>query len=480
MSRFSLALALAAILGLTGCASGLAPRAKPPAGATAPFVAAESTSVSTVAPSATWWRLFDAPELDALIAEAFTANRDVAVARANLRRARAFTWEARAARLPSTQISGSATRGRQSAAALGGSTAFDESNVYDAGIDVAYELDLFGAAGRSISSARAGARSEKATLDDVLVTVASETARAYVDVCAAQRQLDVARQTLDLQTRSFALTQKRAELGRDDPQIVAQSRALLAQTEASLPQFEAARAEARFRLATLVGRTPSAAPVATCTMAPEVTTLIPVGDGAMLLARRPDIRAARARLEGTSARVGLAWTQLLPIVQLTGSFGSTALDRGDFGSDAALRWSAGPFVTWAFPNVLAASARVAQAKADDRAALARYEGVVLTALQETETALSNYARALERRQALIRARDESREAARIVQVRYDVGRGSFLDLLDAQRSLAGAEAALASSQADVARAQVTVFKSLGGGWNATPPSNGAIAQTSQR
>ena len=253
--------------------------------------------------------------------------------------------------------------------------------------------------------------------------------------------------------------------GRDNPGDVAQAKALLAQTRAAIPSYETARQSALFRLATLTGHPPSQVPeaAAACTTAPEVARPLPVGDGAALLGRRPDIREAWNALAATSARLGVAQADLFPTVSLGASVGSTAVNTS-LASPTAFRWSAGPLISWSFPNLTAAAAEVRQAKASDEAAFASYQGVILGALQDTETALTTYARELDRRQALREARDQNREAARIVQVRYAAGRDAFLALLDAQTRLAASEADLAASEAAVAGDQIAVFKALGGGW----------------
>ncbi|MBC7168556.1 TolC family protein, partial [Phenylobacterium sp.] len=145
-----------------------------------------------------------------------------------------------------------------------------------------------------------------------------------------------------------------------------------------------------------------------------------------------------------------------------GAISTLSADSGDLGDD--YQFNVGPLISWSFPNILAARARVAQAGAAAESALATFEQTNLTALQETETALTQYAKALEQRAALQRARDEGARAARLSRMRFDAGVDSFLTVLDAERTLASLEAQLAQSQAAVANAQIAVFRALGGGW----------------
>ena len=147
-----------------------------------------------------------------------------------------------------------------------------------------------------------------------------------------------------------------------------------------------------------------------------------------------------------------------------GSFGATALDSNGLGDSENFRFSVGPLISWSFPNVLAARARIKQAGAASDAALATFDQTVLTALQETETALANYASELDRNAALKAARDQAATAARLSRLRFDAGADSFLTVLDAERTLAGADAQLASSDALITTYQIAVFKALAGGW----------------
>ena len=197
-----------------------------------------------------------------------------------------------------------------------------------------------------------------------------------------------------------------------------------------------------------------------------MTQPIPVGDGAALLARRPDVRQAERQLAAAAARVNVATASLYPTISLGGSIGSTALDAGDLGEDQNFRFGFGPLISWSFPNIVAARARIEAADARTQAALADFDQTVLEALQETETALSNYANELDRRTALTEARDQANRALELSRLRFTAGAESFLTVLDAQRTLVQSEAQLAQSDALVTTYQVALFKALAGGWTA--------------
>ena len=176
------------------------------------------------------------------------------------------------------------------------------------------------------------------------------------------------------------------------------------------------------------------------------------------------MREAERKLAAETARVGVATAELYPRISLGGSVGSTGNSFGDLFGGGPLRWLLGPLISWNFPNMEGGRARVAQAEASTKAALATFDGTVLQALQETETALSAYSHALERQHRLGDATEQARVAARISRAQLREGRADFLAVLDAERTLAGAEADLAQADAEVTTTQIAVFRALGGGW----------------
>jgi NodT family efflux transporter outer membrane factor (OMF) lipoprotein len=469
-SRILTATAFAS-LALASCAVGpRAPDATLPPSASGAFVGAATPAVTAEAARDDWWRLYDDPTLDGLILQALTENNELEAAAANLRRVRAALGEARVGRLPSTTVGATGQYGRASAATVPGGNGgqpLDEGETYDVGLDVAYEIDLFGRVGSSIRAARADADAAAAALDVVRVSVAAETARAYADACSANAQIAVAERTIELQSNTADLTQRLLAAGSGNGLDTSRARAALESTRASLPPLRAQRDGALFRLATLTGRTPAEASNAAraCVRPPQLTRAIPIGDGAQLLARRPDVRRAERDLAAAAARVNVATADLYPRISLGGSVGSTALDAGDLTNDSSFRFSVGPLISWSFPNVFAARARIEQASAGSDIALANFDQTVLVALQETETALANYGNELDRRSALQAARDQAANAARLSRLRFDAGADSFLTVLDAERTLASADAQLAASDALVTTYQIALFKALAGGWS---------------
>jgi NodT family efflux transporter outer membrane factor (OMF) lipoprotein len=427
------------------------------------FVGTASPAFTGDEPPGRWWSLFRDPLLDGLIEQALAANTDLRVAQANLAQARAVLREVRSGRTPSTTISGGANYANQPGP--GGADV-----TFDAGLDVGYQLDLFGRIRRAVEASRADVDAVQAAFDLTRITVAAETARAYADACSSGRQLAVARESVRIQEQTFDLTRRLVEGGRGTALESGQAGAQLEQTRAQIPTLEAQRQTALYRLSVLTGRPPAEFPaeVAACATPPSIAQAIPVGNGATLLARRPDIRQAERQLAAATARIGVATAELYPDISLGGSIGSTASSLGNLVSGSGFRFGLGPLISWTFPNTSVARARIAQAEAGAQAALARFDGTWLGALEETESALTRYARELERVATLRRARANGAEAARIARLRYRAGRESFQIVLDAERSLSETEAALAQAEAQLSDNLVTVFLALGGGWEAAP------------
>jgi NodT family efflux transporter outer membrane factor (OMF) lipoprotein len=457
----------ASALALPACATGPDYAARPvSASAAAPFVMAQgSPLVSNAQPDGNWWRLYDDPVLDGLVRDALASNTDIRVAIARLARARASLREERGAREPQLGASGSAQYGRLPGPAVPGEKRTDVQ--VDVGLSVAYEVDLFGRISRRIEATRGEVGAAEADADAVRVAVVSDTVRAYADAASSAERITVAQDIVALLNRSLALAERQHQIGVSTGLDTARIAALLDQRRAEIPLLEAQRLGAVFRLATLTGRTPRELPteVAGRTTTLRLQQTIPVGDGAALVARRPDVRAAERRLAAATARIGVATADLYPRITLGASVGSSGAGLGNLFAANPLTWLVGPLINWTV-NRSAARARVAAARADTQAALATFDGAVLQALEETETALSNYQQALNRRDALRSARDQAQKAATITRARQREGDISSLELLDAERTAAEAEAALAEADARIAAAQIDLFKALGGGWQA--------------
>ena len=460
---------------LTACAAGPnyhAPLAQEPAPER--FAAATPAVAAAGEPVDDWWRLYQDPVLDGLIAKALYANTDLRVASANLSRARAVLGGARVGLYsPTTTVTASVVEGRSATAnafaALKGTKA-KASPTDSAAFAASYELDLFGRLRRGVEAARADSDVAKAALDLARVAVAADTTRAYVDVCALGAAVDAADTARKLARQTADITEDRRRLGAASDFDVARARALAAQADAATPALRAQRAAALFSLAVLTGQAPETAQpaVEACRKPLRLATVAPVGDGAGLLRRRPDVRAAERQLAADTARIGVATASLFPTLTLGGQLGIGGATPDKAATYSGTTFSVGPALSWTAPNILAARALVAQSNAQARASLARLDGVVLTALKDVETALATLDSERQRQASLSAARDELDTAARLAKARYDQGAASFLDLIDAERSLRAGEADLAAEDQRLGEAEVALFRALGGGWKQAP------------
>jgi NodT family efflux transporter outer membrane factor (OMF) lipoprotein len=478
MARGPLIAALLGVgLALTGCAVG--PRYVRPAPAptaSGPFVSA-GLGAADQPPPADWWRLYDDPVLDRLVPEALSANQDLKVAAANLAYARALAGEARAGLLPTTQADASAGYARTATgdvdAALAGVSP-KNSWIYSAGFNAAYQVDLFGRIRRSIQAANANAESVRAAEDVVRVTVAAETAQAYANLCGYAEQAEVARRSREAAQNTYDLVTHERDIGSASDFDVARAATALEQAKAAVPVLEGQQRAALFELTALLGKTPAEAPTdaAACHTPPRIGQPLPVGDGAALLRRRPDVREAERALAADVARIGVAAADLYPTVTLGGSVQSEFGKASALGAPNLLTFSLGPLISWTFPNVAVAEAHVREARATASGALASFNSTVLTALKETEQALTGYAAELDHHAALAAARDHAQAAFDLARTQYKIGSISLLDLLTAETTLLDAEQALAASDQALSNDQVAVFEALGGGWEAAPPAAG--------
>ena len=238
----------------------------------------------------------------------------------------------------------------------------------------------------------------------------------------------------------------------------------VAQIQSNIPALEAQKMNALFRLAALTGKSPAEYPkaVESCATAPRLKQSIPVGDGTALLRRRPDVREAERELAAATARIGVATADLYPRLSLGASVGSTGAMQ-DFLTAPTNRFGIGLTIHWQ-ANQNVARARIAEASAAAKLALARFDGVVLTALRDTESALTTFSHDRQRDEDLMTVQARAGETEQQARRLYTGGKIDFLPFLDALRTLASADDAVAASHARLATDQVAVFLALGGGW----------------
>lgn len=462
---------------LAGCAVGT-DYVRPDVAVPAKWSAAGEAA--PVAEKTEWWKTFNDPVLERLIAVALASNHDLRLAQARVREARAQLVVAGAAQAPTVAISGSATRGESSANVVQRSSAgtvFSTGgavyDLYKAGFDAQWELDLFGGVRRSVEAAQATAEAAEEDGRWVLVSLQGEVARNYIDARAAQRQFGIAGQNAKSQRETLDLVRSRYRAGMTSDLDVARAEAQLAATAAQIPTFEIAAQRAVHRMGILLGGEPGAVAAELARPAPVPVAKDPVAAGVPsdLLRRRPDIRRTERQLAAATAQTGAAVADLFPRFNLAAMIGLQSSNATSFFDSGSKAWTLVPGISLPLFNAGRVRANVEVKNAQQEQALLRYESTVLTALEEVENALAAYSRERQRHDNLSQSVDSSRRAERLARERYGKGLTSFLDVLDAERVLYAAESQLAQSEANVSANVVALYKALGGGWEGLEISN---------
>jgi len=443
--------ALLAMVMLSACSLVPPPPERNTALAAHPFTGTGTGNV-TLAPlaeSESALRAF--PELQALVQASLAANADLRVAYATVDRARASAAEARALRLPQSAIESSLRfddRGSQPGVETTQTTDFDVAAA------ASWDVDLFGRLRAAALASRADADASAAAFEGMRLAISLETVNAYLDHCAAIHGADALRAAIAAQDRLSATFERQRIAGEVSGIEVAQAQAMLASLRATLPVLDAARLASRYRLAELQGRPPAEAAqlVTDCRAIPVLGGALPVGDGQALLLRRPDIREAERRLAAATARIGVARAELYPRLNLGGAVG---LLTGGLVANAT------PFLVWSFPNQSPARARIAQAEAGERAALANWDATVLRALREVETAITVLEQETRRNTQLSEAVSAAERLALRSAARVRLGDAAPPLRHDADRVEAQARLAKLQSDIALARSQFTLLRMLG-------------------
>ena len=414
---------------------------------------------------ATFWRALADTTLDRLMGEVLRANLDVRSAAARVRGARAARTETALDLAPTVTVAGSYTRQRISGAAFPiGAGTFPDQDIWDAGFDASWELDLFGRIRRSVQAqdALVGAASED--LRDVQVSLSAELARTYFELRGAQERLEVARRNGENQRRTLEVTQQRLDAGRGTAFDTERARTQLGFTLASIPDLEAQVASAQYQIGVLVGRPPAqvAEELSSSVAIPALPAEVAVESPDSLIRRRPDVSAAERQVTAERAFVGAAKADYLPRVTVGGSAGTSAAEFSGLGDDGTLRYFVGPVISWPALNLGRVKARVDANQARAAEAEAQYSQTVLRALQEVETGLNRYRTSRVRVERIGDAAAASARAADLARLRFEGGVADFLQVLDAERTQLDAEDQLAQAHTDAATSYAALFKALGG------------------
>jgi outer membrane protein, multidrug efflux system len=433
-----------------------------------------------------WWKNFNDPELDSLIDRAVQSNLDLHIARARVQEARARYGIAAANLWPSADVSGSYARtGTSHHQPVLGSLPIPpgvpfENDVYQAGFDASWEIDVFGGKRRATEAARDEVAAFEYGRRAALITLLGDVARNYIDVRGYQRQLAITKANIQAQAQALAITRDRFTNGLTSDLDVQQAATLLASTKAEVPTLETSLQASIHRLGVLLGQPPGTllAELSKTAPIPAAPPKVPVGLPSELLLRRPDVQQAERQLAAATASIGVARADLFPKFYLTGLGGFESVSASDWFTAGSRFWSVGPTVQWRIFDAGRIRARVKVQNARQEQALAAYEKTVLSAFEDVENGLVAYANEQLRRQSLESAVTSSRQSLALANKLYANGLTGFVNVLEAERALYQAQDALVQSDRTVSTDVVALYKSLGGGWEtAENQTSLSLAQT---
>jgi outer membrane protein, multidrug efflux system len=484
LSSHRLLAALAAAGLFAGCTVGPDYRGAPDPGVHPDrFVRAPADGISAAPAPSRWWRALGDPQLDALIDAALAHNPDLHAAQARLREARAQLTQQRANALPKVSADAAALRTRApdlGTLALPGGTSLPASalpaslggggplQLYTAGFDASWEIDLFGGTRRAIEAATAQADAVDADLADTQVSLAAEVASAYIDLRDQQQRLALSHRSAALQQQMLTLTQQRRARGVADDSDIERLTTQLENTRATLIPLDAQVSDSLDRLALLTGQAPGAldATLGDARALPALPAEVPIGDPTTLLQQRPDIRAAERRLASSQAQIGEHIADFFPKLTLFGDLGFSATDPGHLLRKRNLSWLGAPYLQWNVLDFGRTLGAVHAAEASRDEADARYMKTVLAALQDANSALSRYGHQRDHVETLRKVEASADHAQTLMRARYAAGVSTLIDLLDTQRDALGAEQNVIAGRAELLKNFVSLQKSLGLGWQA--------------
>src|SRR5881409_3739560 len=429
---------------------------------TAPARASGDTAVALK-----WLDLVQDSVLRQLVDTALQDNRDVRTAVAAIDEFRAQYRATRGALLPELTANGQAGRNQTVFGTFGSFT----YNVYRATADLSWELDVWGRLRRSTSAAHSDLVAREEDRRALQLSLIGDVATAYFDLRAADLNLAIARRTLDSRRQTLALARRRLDRGLISELDVRQFEADVATPAASVADLERQVAQQENALSVLVGHNPGAIRRGRALTEMAASIPVPAGVPSALLGNRPDVRSAEAALRGATARIGVAQAAWLPTFTITGQYGTQSTEFSKWFASGTNIWQAFagvsiPLFTEGRPGggeqVNIARARAAQARS-------RYEQTVLVAVRDVEDALVGLRTAQDRSAAQERQVIALRRALELADMRYRNGVSSYLDVLEAQRGLFGAELALTQAERDQLVAAVQLYRAVGAGWPAAKP-----------
>ena len=455
-------LILLLLLGFSGCAIGPDYR-RPAIDAPAGWRLTEPQAKDLA--DTMWWEQFGDPVLNDLIAVALTENKDLRIAAARVDEYMGRYGTTRAALFPQASAAGIAQRKGVTYYTNPSwtSSAANPYSDYQAYLSASWELDIWGRLRRATQAARADLLSTEEGRRAVILTVTAAVATAYADLRDLDKQLEIAERTAKSREHTFDLFKLRFGRGLISElelrQVESEYRAALA----TIPLIQKSITQNENGLSVLLGRNPGPIPRGRH-LDSLVLPAVPAGLPSQLLDRRPDLRQAEQNLIAANARIGVAKALYFPTISLTGQYGAESLDLSKLFTGPAKQWSYGLPITMPIFTAGATAGQVRAAEAVKEQNLARYQQVIQQAFREVEDALIDQRKSREQLSIQRQQVDALRSYSSLATVRYENGYTSYLEVLDAERSLFNAELAYTQTQGVLFRALVNLYKSMGGGW----------------
>jgi multidrug efflux system outer membrane protein len=427
----------------------------------------EDTAAKDTANTA-WWGQFNDPVLNDLIQIAIQENKDVKIAAARVEQFLGQYGTTRAALFP--QVGAGASASRQRASQVTGPTPLENFsnanptyNNYEIYLNANWEIDLWGKLRRATEAARADLLSSEEARRAVLLTLVSSVASSYVNLRDLDKQLEIAKQTAIVREESYKLFKLRFEGGIISQLELSQVKSEYEEALSRIPFYEKLIAQQENALSVLLGRNPGPIPRGK-SIDELVLPSIPAGLPSDLLANRPDILQAEGNLIAANANIGVAKAQYFPTISLTGLLGYASNDLSKLFTSSGFAWAYGVPITAPIFTAGAISGQVKAAEAVQQQLVIRYQQAIQGAFREVDDALVDQKRSREQLEALGQQVGTLKQYARIARLRFDEGYTSYLEVLDAERSLFNAQLSYAQTQGTIFQSLVNVYKAMGGGW----------------
>jgi len=419
-----------------------------------------------LAPPVAFWKTLGDTTLVRLVDDVVKSNHDLVAGRARLRGSRASRVQAALDFAPAVTATASYTRQRLASASFPGGfgTAFPDQNVWDAGLQLSWELDVFGRIRKTTQGRGALIAAAEEDVQDLQVLLSSELASAYFDLRGAQDRLLVARRNAENQQHTLDVTLQRLEAGRGNEFDSERARAQLNSTLAGIPELEASIAAVQHRITVLLGGPASGLEQASEEPAalPALPDSVVVPNPDVVVRLRPDVRSAERQLSATTAFVGAAKAAYLPRISIGGGAGYVGSSFDALGNSNKPRYAIGPVISWPALDLGRVKAGVDVARAQEAEADAYYRKAQLQASQDIATAIVTYNKARRSLDYLDAAARASERAAALARLRFDEGATDFLQVLDAERTMLEAQDRLAAGRTAATTGLVALYRALGG------------------